>query len=329
MTKKQFNIPLRPRRLRENDAIRKLVKENHVTKDDLIYPLFVRNGKKIKSPIPSMPDIYQFSPDSILKEVDVLLNMGLNRIILFGIPDFKDEIGRDAISQNGIIQQTINGIKKRFPEMYIISDVCICEYTNHGHCGIVENKKIKNDKTLKYLQKQAISHAESGVDMVAPSGMMDGVINAIRKELDENDFTNIPILSYSVKYASSFYSPFRDAVDSSPQFGDRSQYQMDISNSREALKEVELDISEGADIIMVKPAMTYLDIIHQVREISNLPIAAYNVSGEYSMIKAAANKGWINETEVVNEILHSIKRAGADIIITYFAKSFLKVLEDK
>ena len=329
MIKKQFNIPLRPRRLRENEAIRKLVKENHVTKDDLIYPLFVRNGKKLKSPIPSMPDIYQFSPDSILKEIDVLLNMGLNRIILFGIPDFKDEIGRDTISQNGIIQQTINGIKKRFPEMYIISDVCICEYTNHGHCGIVENKEIKNDKTLKYLQKQAISHAESGVDMVAPSGMMDGVINAIRKELDANDFTNIPILSYSVKYASSFYSPFRDAVDSSPQFSDRSQYQMDISNSREALKEVVLDISEGADIIMVKPAMTYLDIIHQVREISNLPIAAYNVSGEYSMIKAAANKGWINEKEVVNEILHSIKRAGADIIITYFAKSFLKVLEDK
>ena len=320
MKNNKFNLPIRPRRLRKNDAIRRLVRENHVTTDDLIYPLFVRDGKNLKSEIKSMPGVYHFSPDSILTEIESLLELGLDRIILFGIPNEKDEIGSDAISENGIIQRTIRDIKSRFPQMYIISDVCMCEYTDHGHCGIIENKHVDNDATLPYLQKQVISHAEAGVDMVAPSGMMDGMIGAIGNALDEQNFADIPIMSYAVKYASAFYGPFRDAAESTPQFGDRMQYQMDPANSREAIKEAELDIEEGADILMVKPAMAYMDVIKELNEITSLPIAAYNVSGEYSMIKSAAQKGWINGNKVRDELLVSLKRAGADIIISYFAK---------
>ena len=236
-------------------------------------------------------------------------------------------IGSDALSKHGIIQKTIKTIKSNFPEIFIISDVCMCEYTNHGHCGIVKDDKIDNDETLKYLQRQAISHVESGVDMIAPSGMMDGMIKAIRTALDENSFVNIPIMSYAVKYASAFYGPFREAAESTPQYGNRKQYQMDIANSREAIKEAMLDIKEGADILMIKPAMSYLDIVQNIKKISNIPIAAYNVSGEYSMVKAASKNGWINETDIVNEILSSIKRAGSDIIITYFAKDFIKNMD--
>ena len=323
MKKQQSNLPFRPRRLRKNDSIRRLVQETQVTKDDLIYPLFVRDGKNLKSEISSMPGVYHFSPDSILHEIEALLKLGLDRTILFGIPNEKDEIGSDAISENGIIQRTTREIKSRFPVMYLISDVCMCEYTDHGHCGIIIDNEVHNDTTLTYLQKQAVSHAQAGIDMVAPSGMMDGMIGAIREGLDDAEFAGIPIMSYAAKYSSAFYGPFRDAVESTPQFGDRKQYQMDPANSREALKEVDLDMAEGADIIMIKPAMAYLDIIRQVKDICALPIAAYNVSGEYSMVKAAAEKGWIDEAKVRDELLLSIKRAGADIIISYFAKEFV------
>lgn len=322
MKNNKFNIPLRPRRLRKNESLRRLVRENQVTKDDLIYPLFVRDGNNLKSEITSMPGVYHFSPDTILAEVEELLELGLDRIILFGIPNEKDDIGSDAISENGIIQRTVRDIKSRFPEMYLISDVCMCEYTHHGHCGIIENNEVQNDVTLEYLQKQTISHVEAGVDMVAPSGMMDGMIGAIRSALDAHNFAEIPIMSYAVKYASAFYGPFRDAAESTPQFGDRKQYQMDPANGREALKEAELDIVEGADILMVKPAMAYMDIIKELKDTTTLPIAAYNVSGEYSMIKATAQKGWINGDNLRDELLLSLKRAGADIIISYFAKEF-------
>ncbi len=322
MKNNKFNIPLRPRRLRKNESLRRLVRENQVTKDDLIYPLFVRDGNNLKSEITSMPGVYHFSPDTILAEVEELLELGLDRIILFGIPNEKDDIGSDAISENGIIQRTVRDIKSRFPEMYLISDVCMCEYTHHGHCGIIENNEVQNDVTLEYLQKQTISHVEAGVDMVAPSGMMDGMIGAIRSALDAHNFAEIPIMSYAVKYASAFYGPFRDAAESTPQFGDRKQYQMDPANGREALKETELDIVEGADILMVKPAMAYMDIIKELKDTTTLPIAAYNVSGEYSMIKATAQKGWINGDNLRDELLLSLKRAGADIIISYFAKEF-------
>ena len=320
MKNDKFNLPLRPRRLRKNDAIRRLVRENNITMDDLIYPLFVRDGNNLKYEIKSMPGIYHFSPDSILTEIESLLELGLDRIILFGIPNQKDEIGSDDISENGIIQRTIRDIKSRFPQMYIISDVCMCEYTDHGHCGIIEKNQVDNDLTLPYLQKQALSHAEAGVDMVAPSGMMDGIIGAIRSALDIHNFAEIPIMSYAVKYASAFYGPFRDAAESTPQFGNRMQYQMDPANRREAIKEAQQDIVQGADILMVKPAMAYMDIIKELNDTTSLPIAAYNVSGEYSMIKAAAQKYWINGDEVRDELLVSLKRAGAGTIISYFAK---------
>jgi porphobilinogen synthase len=324
MKKQHANISDRPRRIRKNDSIRRLVRETHLTKDDFIYPLFVRDGKNLKSEISSMPGIYHFSTDSILYEIEEMLKIGLDRTILFGIPTKKDELGSDTISDNGIIQRTAREIKARFPEMYLISDVCMCEYTSHGHCGIIIDNEVHNDTTLVYLQKQALSHVQAGVDMVAPSGMMDGIIGSIRGYLDDANYQDTPIMSYAVKYSSEFYGPFRDAAESKPAFGNRKQYQMDPANSLEALKEVDLDISEGADIIMIKPAMAYMDIIAKVRDISTLPIAAYNVSGEYSMIKAASEKGWINESKVRDELLTSIKRAGADIIITYFAKDFVK-----
>ncbi|MCF7797951.1 MAG: porphobilinogen synthase [Lentisphaeria bacterium] len=317
----------RPRRLRRNTNIRGLVRENHVTPNDLVMPVFITAGKNKKHKIPSMPGIYQWSLDKVGHHIADLMNAGITRVILFGIPSEKDATGSDAIDDDkGIIQQSIRFLRKHFPELYIITDICMCEYTDHGHCGIIHENDVHNDTTLTYLQKQVVSHARAGVDMVAPSGMMDGMVDAIRMALDENDFEQIPIMSYAVKYASAYYGPFREAAESAPQFGDRQAYQMDPANVREALKEAELDIAEGADILMVKPALAYLDVIARVREMTSLPIACYNVSGEYSMIKAAAAKGWIDGTKVMLETLTAMKRAGADIILTYFALEAAKYL---
>lgn len=316
----------RPRRLRMNETIRGMVRETKLTKDDLIYPLFVVEGENIKNEIKSMPGNYHFSIDRLGDEIKELLDLGIKSIILFGIPEHKDECGSDAYDENGIIQKAIRAIKKDYPEMYVITDVCMCEYTSHGHCGILtESGYVNNDETLKYLGKIAVSHAEAGADMVAPSDMMDGRIGAMREALDEAGFVNIPIMAYSAKYSSSFYGPFRDAADSAPSFGDRKTYQMDPANTDEAVREVQLDIEEGADIVMVKPALAYLDIIRRVKDTFNAPIAAYNVSGEYSMLKMAVEKGLMNES-VIMESLLSIKRAGADIIITYFAKEIASQL---
>ncbi|NOZ03124.1 MAG: porphobilinogen synthase [FCB group bacterium] len=310
----------RPRRLRNSELLRSLVRETIITKDDFIYPLFVAAGKGIEKEISSMPGIFQRSIDRLGPEIDELLKIGVPRVILFGIPEQKDEIGSDSFSDEGIIQQATRYLKSQYPELMVITDVCMCEYTDHGHCGIIHEGDVHNDTTLHYLQKQVVSHARAGVDMVAPSGMMDGMVSAIREALDEEGFEQIPIMSYSVKYASAFYGPFRDAAESAPRFGDRKRYQMDSANMLEGLREVELDIDEGADIVMVKPALSYLDVIAQVRAVTNLPVACYNVSGEYSMVKAAAEKGWIDGEKVMMEMLLSMKRAGADIIITYFAK---------
>ncbi len=316
---------LRLRRLRSNENIRSLVRETHITVDDLIYPLFVVEGKGIKQEIPSMPGQFRYSIDELVKEVENVKNLGIKAILLFGIPSHKDELGSDTFSDNGIIQRAVRAIKKEVPDIYVITDVCFCEYTSHGHCGYLKctddkHCYVDNDKTLELLKKQVVSHARAGADMVAPSGMMDGMVKAIRQALDENEFENIPIMSYSAKYASAYYGPFRDAAESAPAFGDRRSYQMDPANANEALREVALDIEEGADIIMVKPALSYMDIITKVKETFKYPTATYNVSGEYAMIKAAAQKGWIDEKKLTMETLTSIKRAGADIIITYFAK---------
>ncbi len=319
---KRRSIIRRPRRLRANENIRGLVRETAVTRDDLIMPVFIRHGKGVKAEIPSMPGIYHFSPDTVLKEIEALLAVGISRIILFGIPEDKDRTGSESYHPEGIIQESIAAIKKEFPELYLITDVCMCEYTDHGHCGIVVGDAVDNDVTLEYLQKQAVTHAQAGADMLAPSGMMDAMVKAIREALNEASFRYLPIMSYSVKFASAFYGPFREAAESTPQFGDRKSYQMDPANRREALKEAALDIEEGADILMVKPALAYLDIISALREDCNLPIGAYNVSGEYSMIKAAAEKNWIDGEKAMVEMLTGIKRAGADIILTYFAKEF-------
>ncbi|OIO66353.1 MAG: delta-aminolevulinic acid dehydratase [Candidatus Marinimicrobia bacterium CG1_02_48_14] len=318
---------VRPRRLRRNANIRGLVRETRVTLDDLIMPVFITVGKNKKHEISSMPGIYQWSLDKVGHHIADLMNAGITRVILFGIPGEKDATGSDSYNENGIIQQAIRFLRKNFPDLYIITDVCMCEYTDHGHCGIIHENDVHNDTTLGYLEKQALSHAAAGVDMVAPSGMMDGAIETIRLALDEYDFENIPIMSYAVKYASSYYGPFREAAESAPQFGDRQAYQMDPANVREGLKEAELDIAEGADIIMVKPALAYLDVIARVKEMTSLPVACYNVSGEYSMIKAAAAKGWIDGTKVMLETLTSMKRAGADIILTYFALEAAKFLK--
>ncbi len=322
-----FTPYYRPRRLRRNENIRRLVRENQVTIDDLIMPLFVTEGKNVRNPIGSMPGNFQLSIDLLVKEVKNIHGLGIPAIIIFGIPEHKDAIGSDAMSNEGIIQRAIREIKQAVPDMYVITDVCFCEYTDHGHCGVIKNGEVDNDSTLEMLGKQVISHARAGVDMVAPSGMMDGMIGAIREALDNDGFSNIPIMSYAAKYASAFYGPFREAAESTPQFGDRRAYQMDPSNSREALYEVELDINEGADIIMVKPALPYLDIIRKVKDQINLPVAAYNVSGEFSMVKAAAQLGWIDEKKVALEMLTSIKRAGADMILTYFAPDVAKWLQ--
>ncbi|MBR9999402.1 MAG: porphobilinogen synthase [Cyclobacteriaceae bacterium] len=322
-----FTPYYRPRRLRKNENIRRLVRENSVTLDDLIMPLFVTEGNNLMNPISSMPGNHQLSIDLLVKEVQELHSLGIPAIILFGIPGQKDAIGSDAMSQEGIIQRAIRELKQAVPGMYVITDVCFCEYTDHGHCGVIRNGGVDNDATLEMLGKQVISHARAGADMVAPSGMMDGMIGAIREALDQEGFSEIPIMSYAAKYSSAFYGPFREAAGSAPQFGDRRAYQMDPPNAREALYEVELDINEGADIIMVKPALSYLDIISKVREQVNLPVAAYNVSGEFSMVKAAAQLGWIDEKKVALEMLTSMKRAGADMILTYFARDVAKWLQ--
>lgn len=323
-----FTPYYRPRRLRRNENIRRMVRETQLSVDDLILPLFVTEGTNVRNPIVSMPGHFQFSIDLLVEEVKQVHQMGIPAIILFGIPDNKDPLGTDATSEQGIIQRSIMAIKEAVPDMYVIADVCFCEYTDHGHCGAVINGEVDNDATLEMLQQQVITHGKAGADMVAPSGMMDGMVGAIREALDNNGFEKMPIMSYAAKYSSAFYGPFRDAAESAPQYGDRRGYQMDPANAREALYEVDLDVQEGADIIMVKPAMPYLDIIRQVRDNIDLPVAAYNVSGEFSMVKAAAEKGWIDEKKVALEMLTSIKRAGADIILTYFAKDVVKWLSE-
>jgi len=318
----------RPRRLRKTENFRAMIRETFLRKEDFIYPLFICPGENIKNEVKSMPGIYQFSIDNVLKEIEDSVSLGIKSFILFGIPEIKDELATEAYAENGIIQRAIREIKKRFEDIIIITDVCLCEYTSHGHCGIVKDGIILNDETLELLAKEALTHVEAGADMVAPSDMMDGRIGVIREVLDGNGFSDIPIMAYSAKYSSSYYGPFRDAAESPPQFGDRKSYQMDIANTQEALREVELDIDEGADIVMVKPALSYLDIICKVKENFNRPVAAYNVSGEYSMIKAAGRLGWIDEKSVMFETLLSIKRAGADIIITYHAKEIAKLIDE-
>jgi len=316
----------RLRRFRMNSLLREVIRETHLRPDDFILPLFVRPGKGVKRPISSMPGHFQLSNDLILKEVKEAKSLGISGVILFGIPEKKDEMGSEAYAKDGIIQRTIRQIKEKIDGILVITDVCLCEYTSHGHCGMVKNGKILNDETLELLSAQALSHAEAGADIVAPSDMMDGRVGAIRRILDENQYEDTPILSYAAKYASSFYGPFRVAAESKPQFGDRKSYQMDPANGDEALREVELDIEEGADMIMVKPALPYLDIIYRVKQTFNIPVAAYNVSGEFAMVKAASKLGWIDGDQVMMESLIAIKRAGADLILTYFAKEAARKL---
>jgi porphobilinogen synthase len=319
------NFPeLRLRRLRRTEGLRKLVQETNVSVGDLVYPLFIVEGHHEKQEIASMPGISRFSLDMLQKEVEELAQLGIPAVILFGIPKHKDETGSEAYNPEGVVQKAIQLIKKNFPEMIVVNDVCLCEYTCHGHCGVVVNGYVDNDKTLEILAKTAVSYAQAGADIVAPSDMMDGRVGAIRKALDNNGFPLTSIFAYSAKYASGFYDSFREAADCAPQFGNRRAYQMDPPNWREALREVELDIAEGADIVMVKPALPYLDILRKVRDTFNYPLGAYNVSGEFAMIKAAAQAGWLDERRVVTEVMTSIKRAGADIIITYHAKDFAR-----
>jgi porphobilinogen synthase len=310
-----------------NDQLRSMVRETVLTPNDFIYPLFIVPGEKIRKPVSSMPGVYQLSIDEAVKECTDVFKLGIPAVILFGIPEHKDEKASEAYNDNGIIQRAIKQIKRDLPDLMIITDVCLCEYTSHGHCGIVKDGQILNDESIELIAKEALSHARAGADMVAPSDMFDGRIGAIRSILDENDFHNLPIMSYAAKYASAYYGPFREAAESTPQFGDRRSHQMDPGNSEEALREVEQDIAEGADIVMVKPALPYLDIIRRVKDTFGMPTAAYNVSGEYAMIKAATEKGWIDGERAMMECLLSIKRAGADLILTYFAKEAAEVLE--
>jgi porphobilinogen synthase len=319
----------RPRRLRRTENIRSLVRETHLTVNDLIYPFFICEGENIKQEVRSMPEVYRFSIDKVLEEIKEATQLGIKAVLLFGIPDKKDEVGTSAYIEKGIIQKAVRAIKDKFPELIVITDVCLCEYTSHGHCGIIKNGEVDNDLTLEVLAKIAVSHAKAGADIVAPSDMMDGRVGRIREALDEAGFSHVAIMSYAVKYCSAFYGPFREAAESAPKFGDRRSYQMDPANSREALREASLDIEEGADIIMVKPAMPYLDIIKMLRNEFNYPIAAYQVSGEYAMIKAASKLGWLDEEKILWESLISIKRAGADLIITYFAKKIAEKLSGK
>ena len=316
----------RPRRLRSNEKIRGLVRETKLSTDDLIYPIFIEEADGIKKEIPSMPGIYRYSLDRINEELQELADLNIRSVMLFGIPKHKDEIGSESWNDEGIVQRAIRQIKKDFPQLYLIADVCFCEYTSHGHCGVMHGEELLNDETLTNLEKQSLSLAKAGVDMLAPSGMIDGAVSTMRAALDSNGFSNLPIMGYSVKYSSAFYGPFRDAADSAPSFGDRKTYQMDPANRREAIREAHLDIQEGADIIMVKPTLAYLDIIRDLKEKYHVPISAYNVSGEYAMNKAAAEKGWIDGEEVMMESLLSMKRAGADIILTYHAKEAARLL---
>ncbi|MCP4744806.1 MAG: porphobilinogen synthase [Desulfobacteraceae bacterium] len=316
----------RPRRLRQNENFRRMIKETHLSVNDLIMPFFVVNGKKIKRPISSMPGQFHLSIDQLIEQASLAYSMGIAAIIIFGIPGKKDPFGSQAFAKDGIIQRAIAEIKQKLPELIVITDVCLCEYTDHGHCGIVENQAIDNDATLDLLAKTALSHAKAGADMVAPSDMMDGRVTEIRGALDENNFSHIPIMAYSAKYCSAFYGPFREAANSAPRFGDRQTYQMDPANSREAIREASMDVEEGADIIMVKPALAYLDIISRIRDEFDLPVAAYQVSGEYAMIKAADQLGWLDGQRAMIESLLSIKRAGSDMILTYFAMDAAKAI---
>jgi len=315
------------RRLRK-DNLRRFVRETKIDLDDLIVPIFVDENIKNPIEISSMPGYYRVPLNDVVKEVEMCLDLGLKAFILFGIPAYKDEIGSSAFVKDGVIQKAVRAIKNEYPDIVVVTDVCLCEYTTHGHCGVVKDGKILNDATLPILGKIAVSHAEAGADIVAPSGMMDGMVKAIRTALDDAGYTDVAIMSYSAKYASSFYGPFREAAESGYKFGDRRSYQMDIHNSDEALREVELDLKEGADIVMVKPALAYLDIVRRVKETFKVPTCAYNVSGEYSMVKASAIQGWLDEKAIVYEILISIKRAGADLIITYHAKDFAKWIKE-
>ena len=317
----------RPRRLRKNENFRRMIRETKLSVDDLVYPLFVVPGKDVRKPINAMPGNFQMSVDHLVREVKKTRDLGIPAVLLFGIPDRKDELASGAFARDGIIQQAIRRIKDRVPDILVITDVCLCEYTSHGHCGMIEKGDVDNDTTLEVLAETALSHAKAGADMVAPSAMMDGQIRAIREGLDEAGYETTPILAYAAKYASCFYGPFREAAESAPQFGDRKAYQMDPANADEAIREITLDVEEGADIIMVKPALPYLDIIRRAREEFDLPIAAYNVSGEFAMIQAAAQLGWLDGERAMMEALTSIKRAGADIILTYFAQDAAKAIQ--
>ena len=315
---------VRPRRLRQNETIRNMIAETAVNPASLIYPMFVVEGEGVKEEIKSMPGQFRFSVDELLKEVEGYDALGLKSVLLFGIPDHKDEMASEAYGENSIVQRAVRALKAKFPSLYVVTDVCLCEYMSHGHCGIIKDHDVDNDSTLELLAKTAVSQATAGADMVAPSDMMDGHITAIREALDEAGFANVPIMGYSAKFASAFYGPFRDAADSAPHFGNRKTYQMDVRNAREALHEVELDLQEGADIVMVKPGLAFLDVLRGAAEISNVPVAVYNVSGEYSMVKAAGKMGWIDEDAIIRENMIAFKRAGADIIITYHAKEALE-----
>jgi porphobilinogen synthase len=317
----------RPRRLRRTELMRTLVRETHVSKAGLVYPMFVCPGNGVRQEVGSMPGVFQQSVDQIVEECREIEGLGLSAVILFGLPETKDAKGSSSLPANGVVQRAVEAIKKAKLNLLVITDVCLCEYTDHGHCGVIENGEVANDATLKILAEQALSHAHAGADIVAPSDMMDGRVAAIRKKLDENSFADVAILSYAAKYCSAFYGPFREAAQSAPQFGDRRSYQMDPGNVREALKEVAMDLDEGADVVMVKPALPYLDVIRAVRDRFDVPVGAYNVSGEYAMVKAAAQRGWLDEKRTVIELLTGIQRAGADIILTYHAKDAAKWLK--
>ena len=319
----------RLRRTRMTETLRSIVRETELSANDFIYPLFVVPGTKFRKEIRSMPNVFQLSVDELVRECVEVKELNIPAVILFGIPEHKDEIGSSAYDEHGIVQTAVRALKKEIPDLLVITDVCLCEYTSHGHCGLVHNSEIVNDASIELLSKEALTHAQAGADIIAPSDMFDGRVKAIRQILDANNFQNIPIMSYAAKYASGFYGPFREAAESTPKFGDRRSHQMDPANSDEALREVEQDIIEGADIVMVKPALSYLDVIRRVKDRFQMPTAAYNVSGEYSMIKAAGRNGWIDEPRVMMEVLTSIKRAGADMILTYFAKEAARVLKDK
>lgn len=327
----KMSFPIvRMRRMRQNNLIRRMVRETHLTANDFVYPMFVQHGDGVVQEAPSMPGVYRYSPDTLLKAVEEVVELGIPAILLFGIPKHKDEFASEAYADDGIVQNAVRQIKRSFgSDIIVITDVCLCGYTSHGHCGIVsENGIVLNDATIDVLSKVAVSHAAAGADIVAPSDMMDGRVRAIRNALDENGFEHVAIMSYAAKMASSFYGPFREAAESAPQFGDRKSYQMDYANRREAMREIAIDIEEGADIVMVKPALAYLDVICEARRRFDVPIAAYNVSGEYAMVKAAAMNGWLNERDIVIEILTAIKRAGADLILTYFAKDAVRWLRE-